>query len=134
MKRSMMRILGFGALAAAAYAVWRSYERSRVDTGVTWDPQPFPYPPRPHVDAAEATASASATPASAPASETVTAAPTTWVEPDGAACPTSHPVKVKLASGIFHVPGGMNYDRTHADRCYADTDAAEADGFRPAKR
>jgi len=133
MKRLMKRLLGFGALAAVAYGAWRMYERSRVDTGVTWDPQPFPYPPRPHVDAAQETAP-SATPVTASAPATATEAATPWVEPDGAACPTSHPVKVKLASGIFHVPGGMNYDRTHADRCYANPDAAEADGFRPAKR
>ena len=46
----------------------------------------------------------------------------------------SHPVKAKLASGIFHEPGGANYARTHADRCYASGEAAEADGLRPAKR
>jgi hypothetical protein len=42
-------------------------------------------------------------------------------------------VKAKLASGIFHVPGGANYARTRADRCYASTEAAEADGLRPSK-
>jgi hypothetical protein len=131
MKRLMKRLLGMSALAALAYGVWRAYERRRVDTGVTWDPQPFPFPPKPHVDTAPAAVPQTTT-ATATAPEP--ASTTTWVEPDGAACPTSHPVKVKLASGIFHVPGGMNYDRTHADRCYADTAAAEADGFRPAKR
>jgi len=43
-------------------------------------------------------------------------------------------VKAKLGSGIYHVPGGGNYDRTHADRCYANAEAAEADGLRAAKR
>jgi hypothetical protein len=121
MKRSIRRLLGLGALAAVAYGVWRAYERRRVETGVTWDPQPFPFPPKPRVETPPEVAPpvGSATP---------------WVEPDGAACPTTHPVKVKLASGIFHVPGGMNYDRTHPDRCYANTEAAEADGFRSAKR
>jgi hypothetical protein len=42
-------------------------------------------------------------------------------------------VKGKLASGIFHVPGGANYDRTRPDRCYADAGAAEADGLRASK-
>ena len=46
----------------------------------------------------------------------------------------THPVKAKLASGIYHVPGGGNYDRTKPDRCYVDADAAEADGLRAAKR
>ena len=57
-----------------------------------------------------------------------------WVEPSGDVCPTSHPVKAKLASKIFHVPGGLSYARTKPDRCYRDSGAAEADGLRPAKR
>jgi hypothetical protein len=42
-------------------------------------------------------------------------------------------VKAKLASGIFHVPGGANYARTRPDRCYVSPQAAEADGLRPSK-
>jgi hypothetical protein len=57
-----------------------------------------------------------------------------WVEPDEGACPRSHPVKVKLSSKIFHLPGMLAYDRTNADRCYTDADTATGDGFRPAKR
>lgn len=57
-----------------------------------------------------------------------------WVDPEDGSCPLTHPVKVKLASGIFHVPGGLAYDRTAPDRCYRDATAAEADGFRPSKR
>ena len=58
----------------------------------------------------------------------------TWVEPSGGVCPSSHPVKAKLASKIFHLPGMANYERTRPDRCYLDTGAAEADGLRAAKR
>jgi hypothetical protein len=61
-------------------------------------------------------------------------APAGWVEPVGDVCPTTHPVKGKLVSKIFHVPGGLSYDRTKPDRCYRDAAAAEADGLRPAKR
>ncbi len=61
-------------------------------------------------------------------------AATAWVEPSGDVCPTSHPVKAKLSSKIFHLPGMLNYERTRPDRCYRDGDAAEADGLRPAKR
>jgi hypothetical protein len=57
-----------------------------------------------------------------------------WVDPDGTTCPTSHPLKAKLSSGIYHAPGGLNYDRTRPDRCYADDAAAEADGLRASKR
>lgn len=57
-----------------------------------------------------------------------------WVAPVDGACPTTHPVKAKLASKIFHVPGGASYERTVPDRCYVDAAAAEADGLRAAKR
>ena len=60
--------------------------------------------------------------------------PSSWVEPSGDGCPTTHPVKAKLSSKIFHVPGSASYDRTNPDRCYVDAAAAEADGLRPAKR
>lgn len=69
--------------------------------------------------------------ASAPKKKAPVAA---WVEAAGGVCPTSHPVKGKLASKIFHLPGMLNYDRTRADRCYRDGAAAEKDGLRPAKR
>lgn len=57
-----------------------------------------------------------------------------WVEPVDGACPSTHPVKGKPGSGIFHLPGGLFYDRTVPDRCYRSAEAAEADGLRPAKR
>ena len=81
-----------------------------------------PDPEAPHVAAAPAVPAA---PAPMPAP---------WVEPDGDACPATHPVKAKLTSQIFHVPGGLSYDRVKPDRCYRDAAAAEADGLRPAKR
>lgn len=57
-----------------------------------------------------------------------------WVDPEGSVCPTSHPVKAKLSSKVFHLPGQLAYERTHPDRCYVDEAAAEADGLRKAKR
>jgi len=57
-----------------------------------------------------------------------------WVEPSGNVCPPSHPVKGKLASKIFHLPGQLNYDRTTPDRCYKDADTATGDGLRQSKR
>lgn len=42
-------------------------------------------------------------------------------------------VKVKVSSGIFHVPGGRFYERTNPDRWYATADAALADGYRQSK-
>lgn len=43
-------------------------------------------------------------------------------------------IKVKLSSGIYHLPGMLAYERTQADRWYASADDAVADGFRAAKR
>jgi hypothetical protein len=110
----MRRLLGIGLLAGIAYAVWRRVP-TRPETGPHWEPQPFPFPPQPaiHLDHD-------------------TAAP--WVEPaDSGACPAHHPVKAKLSSGIFHVPGGANYARTQPDRCYLSVETAEADGLRQSK-
>ncbi len=63
------------------------------------------------------------------------AAPIGWVLPgaDGT-CPADHPVKAKILSGIYHLPGGTFYQRTRPDRCYVDAAAAEADGLRPIRR
>jgi len=112
MGKNMRRVLGLGLLAGAAYAIWRqTASRSPAPAG-RWEPQPFPFPPQPVADATVA-----------------------WVEPaESGACPANHPVKAKLASGIYHVPGGANYSRTQADRCYLSAEAAEADGLRASKR
>lgn len=57
-----------------------------------------------------------------------------WAEPgEDGVCPATHPVKAKLSSGVFHLPGMANYERTRADRCYPDAEAASADGLRQAK-
>jgi hypothetical protein len=80
------------------------------------------------------TKKAAAKPAAAKATKrTLKAAAAAWVDPEGGICPTTHPVKAKLSSKIFHVKGGMNYERTVPERCYRDPAAAEADGFRRSK-
>jgi hypothetical protein len=78
-----------------------------------------------------------ATPRKAAAKKATKAAPaaaTPFVDPEGGVCPTSHPVKAKLASRLFHLPGMFAYDRTRPDRCYRDAETAVADGFTQAKR
>ena len=109
--KTVRRILGIGLLAGIAYAVWRKFPRSTESgTGTHWESQPFPFPPQPVADDSP------------------------WVEPaQSGACPAHYPVKAKLASGIFHVPGGANYSRTQPDRCYLSAEAAEADGLRQSK-
>jgi hypothetical protein len=76
---------------------------------------------------------AAAGPVSEAAAELHGAAVAAWVEPKGENCPQTHPVKAKLSSKIYHLPGMRNYERTNPDRCYRDAEAAEADGLRAAK-
>ena len=119
------RLLGAGVIAGAAYAVWRVLDERARASRLEWTPQPFPSPPVP----VPRTPDRDPEPVPGAVSE-----PTAWADPRDGACPASHPVKGKLASGIFHVPGGQMYDRTVPDRCYRDADAAEADGLRASKR
>jgi hypothetical protein len=149
--RLLKRMFKLGLLAGAAYAVWRWLEAQRSESDLRWEAQPPPYPPRPRIEesppatpvTATATASTAASPATeSPATDAARATPTApgtdagdvWVEPVGDACPVSHPVKAKMSSRIYHVAGGLNYERTHPDRCYRDPAAAEADGLRRAAR
>lgn len=121
MRTAMKRAVGAGILAGMGYAVWRVW-RSRVPEprhDVEWEAAPFPFPPVPR-------------PAPRPGAEANAVEPVVDPNADGS-CPASHPVKAKTSSGIFHVPGGANYERTRADRCYVDAEAAEADGLRPSK-
>jgi hypothetical protein len=89
------------------------------DTGPA---EPEASEPREHLDSEEAAAAGKAD--GGPA----------WVEPDGKVCPPTHPVKAKMSSRLYHLPGMLAYDRTVPDRCYVDPAAAEADGFTRAKR
>ncbi|MDP9074821.1 MAG: nuclease, partial [Actinomycetota bacterium] len=70
----------------------------------------------------------------APAHDADRGEDTAWLQPVDGACPSTHPVKAKVSSGIFHLPGMLAYDRTNADRCYRSEADAEADGFTKAKR
>ena len=127
MLKFLRRVLFLGLLAAVAYAVWKRLTGTGGggDLVAVGSPTELrPSPPVPVVPSVPPVVTAGPDPAPSPA----------WVEPDDGSCPISHPVKGKLTSGIFHVPGGQNYERTRADRCYTDTRSAEADGLRQAKR
>jgi hypothetical protein len=119
MRKMMKRTIGAGVLAGIAYAAWRAWQ-ARTANGprtIAWESAPFPFPPVPR-----------------PVTPGEPAPSGAWVEPNGSsACPATHPVKAKMRSGIYHEPGGANYDRTQPDRCYADAAAAEADGLRRSK-
>jgi hypothetical protein len=119
MGKWLKRGLGLGVLAGGAYALWRVMDERARASRLQWTPQPFPSLPMPVPHEPEPTA---------------VPEPTGWLAPVDGACPGSHPVKAKVASGIYHVPGGQMYDRTVPDRCYLDSAAAEADGLRASKR
>ena len=58
-----------------------------------------------------------------------------WVEPVSPdMCPDSHPIKAKLSSKLFHLPGMFAYPRTKPDRCYDTEQSAVEDGLTKAKR
>ena len=110
--KTLRRLFGVGIVVGVGYALWRRFASVAPPTAAGWEPQPFPFPPQPTVD---------------------TTPP--WIDaPVGRECPDDYPVKAKLASGIYHVPGGANYARTQADRCYRSAAAAEAAGLRASKR
>ncbi len=133
MRKSVKRALGLGIVSGAAYAAWRAWNAQMPDRprGVEWETAPFPFPPVPR-STTTLVDSHSASPPVGSAAVSEDGAP--WVEPeDDGTCPPTHPIKAKLSSGIYHVPGGANYNRTHPDRCYVDEAAAAADGLRPSK-
>ena len=123
--RSFRVGLAVGLLAGAALAVTVARRRS-----ATTEPAvgPAPAPAVPAAPSAPSAPDTAPEPVAEPAPAPV---PDAWVTPlDGGSCPPSHPVKAKLGSGIFHLPGMAMYGRTRADRCYCTPEAAEADGLR----
>jgi hypothetical protein len=142
MRRFVRRMFMLSVVAGTAYAIWRWFESQRSDTSLSWEPQATPFPPQPRPASPRPTPNPPpAEPVTATEPAAAQAAPTApaggsdaWVEPTAGACPASHPVKAKMSSKIFHVAGGLNYERTHPDRCYRDAAAAEADGLRKSAR
>jgi hypothetical protein len=141
MIRRLLRVgIRLGVLAVVGYGVARFLQRRQHEltpapAAPTWPPVTPSRAEPSAAPAVEATGDGDqpvVEPSLAAAGEPVP--PQAWVEPSGDACPASHPIKGKLSSRIFHLPGMMAYDRCKPDRCYASEDAAEADGLRRAKR
>ena len=115
--RRIFRFLLASGLVLAVVLLVRRTVQLREDRALA--PSPDPWPPLPEP-----------TPEPAAATEP----PPAWLPPVDGECPPNHPVKVKTTSGIYHLPGMVNYARTRPDRCYAEEDAAVADGFVRSKR
>lgn len=146
----LSRMLRFAILLAVVAAIVEAIRRFAQPDAADTSPAPTPWAPlepNPGQDNGAAAPTASAAVTAPRASSEVESAntgggakpgnaePTAWVDADAeGACPASHPLKAKDSSKIVHQPGGLSYDRTHADRCYVDLAAAEADGYRAAKR
>jgi hypothetical protein len=121
--RRLFWLLLLAAAGGAAYAWWR--ERTAVSTLA----EPPAWPP------IESTPEAATEPLPSPDPTTGTERPApAWLkaEPDGS-CPEGYPIKANETSGIFHVPGGRFYAGLKHERCYANADAALADGYRQSK-
>lgn len=131
LKSLIRKLLKLGAVAGAVLFLVRLFTRRPP----AHDTETVPNDAASPRSSGSSGASASAAPATETLTHTATTESAAWVAPDeNGAAPASHPVKVKVSSGIYHVPGGIAYDRTAADRFYVDAAAAEADGFRPSKR
>ena len=132
MARLLRRLILFAILGAAVAAAVRALRgrpavTAPADAGPTWPPldTAAPSPPEP---------ANVATVATAPAVTEAMSERRSWVEPVDGTCPSGYPVKANNSSRIYHVPGGQFYERTVPERCYTDAHAAEADGYRAARR
>jgi micrococcal nuclease len=136
-------VIGLRQLAARRHgapelgppATWPPLERGEEPVGAVGDlaaattPPPSPGAPPAGDEPVAAVGDLVADAAEAPSATESQA----WVAPVDGACPVSHPIKANANSRIYHQPGGRFYDRTQAERCYADAAAAEVDGYRAAK-
>ncbi|MGI8747108.1 MAG: hypothetical protein ACR2J4_01970 [Deinococcus sp.] len=79
---------------------------------------------------AAATGPKSAAPTRSPVIQSSQAAGSVTPGADGS-CPAAAPIKGNIGNErIYHLPGDANYDRTHAEACFGDAQAAQAAGFR----
>ncbi|MGA7757561.1 MAG: hypothetical protein WBL31_15040 [Ilumatobacteraceae bacterium] len=116
---SVLRRLVLMAAIAATTAAVVAWWRQRAEDDLSMDPPSWP---------------AFTPPTTEPTPVDNGAAMSSWViATDDGTAPDGYPIKVKVSSGIFHLPGGRFYDRTNPDRWYATAEAALADGYRQSK-
>lgn len=91
---------------------------------------PVPNPvPQPLTSASDATPNDPPTPAMADGDDLADSMPGNGTHD----APAGYPVKGNARSGIYHLPGGLAYERTVADSYFRTPEAAEAAGLRPSK-
>jgi hypothetical protein len=132
--RRILTLAMLGVAIALAVA-WRRGQPTTPTAPPEWPPLP-PRAASPDEPAEPPVVATAVAPAPDDVGSAATVGDTTvaWVAAvRGEAMPDGYPVKVKVSSGIFHVPGGRFYERTMPDRWYATADAAEADGYRRSK-
>jgi hypothetical protein len=125
------RLTLVGLVGAGGWFAWQ--RRQQAETPPPVEPT---WPPLKVVDSPFSSPVTSATVTEPPdAAGFVATGDGGWVAPlDDGTCPLSHPFKANDQSHIVHAPGQAAYERTIAERCYSSVEAAEADGYRPAKR
>ena len=128
MMRWLRRLLWLGVLTGGGLAGYRAWNRKQSLPSAT-SPQ---WPPLTPAAGTRPSSTEQAGSAAPEATGDGVAAPR-WLPPVDGGCPAGYPVKANDNSRIFHVPGGRSYDRTVAERCYANAEDAIADGYRQAK-
>lgn len=125
------------SLVGLAYVARQTQEPVRVPLM----PQPGAAPGQTTAPAAQPGAPPASQPGAPPASQpgaapgpAVVPASAGRAAPEGANCPTSHPIKGNRESMIYHLPGGSSYAATRPELCFAAPADAEADGYRRSQR
>lgn len=142
LRRSFRLGLRLGLLAAAVAITVKAFQLRRSQLERFPQPRADDWPPIPAPPAGSAAGGAGGDPSGPSAARGAdpnpgagsAPGPDAWVPAKDKTCPATHPVKAKLSSRIFHLPGMAAYERTRPDRCYRDEPAAQADGLRRAKR
>jgi hypothetical protein len=135
MMRLLRRLFWLGLLAGGAYGAYRvmGQRQSQSTTTPEWPPLPVrPAQPSPKAATVSDAVTRSQTTETVPATDEEPAGQR-WKPAVNGDCPKGYPLKANDNSRIFHSPGGRFYERTVAERCYANADDAIADGYRPAK-
>ena len=141
MVTAIRRLFWLAVVGGAGYAGWSAWQR-RSPATVSTPPNTAPNAPRPAASAGntapaftvlDGTVPDDTVPDDKVLQDALDDPVALWVAAIDGGCPDGYPIKANTNSGIYHVPGGRFYERTRAERCYAHTADAEADGYRRAK-